>query len=188
MDAKTLCLAALSQGEASGYEIKKLLDQPPFDHFQDTGFGSIYPALTRLTQKGLLDCTAQAQEKRPDKKVYRLTPEGEAELVAQLTKPPQPDRVRSDFLFVLFMSDLLPRDAVARVIDQRIAFIEDELTEMRACEAEVVRPGHRFVFDLGHAYYQAVLGFLRDNRARLLAETPDASADVSPVADRESVS
>ncbi len=178
MDAKTLCLAALSLGEASGYEIKKLLDQPPFDHFQDTGFGSIYPALTRLTQEGLLACTARAQEKRPDKKVYRLTPEGEAELVAQLSKPPQPDRMRSDFLFVLFMSDLLPRETVGQAIDQRIALIEAELAEMRSCEAEVARPGHRFVLDLGLAYYQAVLDFLRDNRARLVSADPAVSQRV----------
>ena len=172
MDSKTLCLAALSLGEASGYEIKKLLDQPPFDHFQDTGFGSIYPALTRLAQEGLVEGQAQPQEKRPDKITYRLTAAGHRRLIAALSQPPAPDRFKSDFLLVLFMSDLLPRETVAQVIDERIAFLERELVEMRACEARVTLPGHRFVFDLGLAYYGAVLDYLRDNKARLLAAQP----------------
>ena len=175
MDSKTLCLAALSLGEASGYEIKKLLDQPPFDHFQDTGFGSIYPALTRLAKEGLVEGQAQPQEKRPDKITYRLTLAGHQRLIEALSRPPAPDRIRSDFLFVLFMSDLLPRETVARAIDERIALIEAELAEMRDCEAEITLPGHRFVFDLGAAYYGAVLAFLRDNRARLLASGPCVS-------------
>lgn len=172
MDSKTLCLAALSLGEASGYEIKKLLDQPPFDHFQDTGFGSIYPALTRLAQEGLVEGTTQAQEKRPDKITYRLTEAGRTRLIEALSRPPAPDRVRSDFALVLFMSDLLPRETVGRAIDARIALIEQELAEMRACEAEITLPGQRFVFDLGLAYYTACLEFLRDNKARLLAVEP----------------
>lgn len=182
MDSKTLCLAALSLGEASGYEIKKLLDQPPFDHFQDTGFGSIYPALTRLAREGLVEGTAQAQEKRPDKITYRLTEAGRGRLIEALSRPPAPDRFKSDFLLVLFMSDLLPRPVVARAIDERILLIEQELAEMRDCEPGVVLPGHRFVFDLGLAYYGAVLQFLRDNKAKLLAGNPEAARDVSPEA------
>jgi hypothetical protein len=41
---KTLCLAVLSMGDASGYEIKKLLEGP-FRHIHEASFGAIYPAL-----------------------------------------------------------------------------------------------------------------------------------------------
>lgn len=168
MDAKTLCLAALSLGDASGYEIKKTLDEPPFNHFQDTGFGSIYPALTRLAEEGLIEGTAQAQAKRPDKKVFRLTAAGRARLEAALQDPPGPDRFRSDFFFLLFMSDSLPADRVARLIDARIAEYDRELEAMAACEAEVTLPGHRFVFDFGLTYYRTMRAYLADNRERLL--------------------
>jgi len=171
MDARTLCLAALSLGDASGYEIKKTLDEPPFDHFQDTGFGSIYPALNRLAQDGLVAGTAQAQERRPDKKVYRLTDAGRDHLCQALLKPPGDDRLKSDFLFLLFMSDHMPREHLGRLIDQRIADIDAKLRHMDDCEHEVRERGHRFVFELGRSYYQCVRGFLERNRSWLVDES-----------------
>lgn len=176
MDAKTLCLAALSLGEASGYEIKKLLDGSPFSYFQDTGFGSIYPALTRLAEDGLAEGSEQVQQKRPDKKVYRLTPAGRQALLSALMVPPGPDRWRSDFAFLLFMSDLLPRDYVGRMIDRRIAEIEQELAEMDACEHQVTQPGHRFLFEMGRVHFISLRDYLRDNKQALL----DSRAPAEP--------
>ena len=76
MDARTLCLGALELGDASGYEIKKLYEEGDLSHFYAVGFGSIYPALTRLVDDGLAECFDQPQDKRPDKKVYALTEAG----------------------------------------------------------------------------------------------------------------
>ncbi|HKY95848.1 MAG TPA: PadR family transcriptional regulator [Kiloniellales bacterium] len=174
MDARTLCLAALSLGEASGYEIKKTLDEPPFHHFQDTGFGSIYPALNRLAREGLVSSSEQAQERRPDKKVYSLTPEGRERLQEALLQPPRPDRVKSDFLFLLFMARLMPREHLAKVIDQRIEDIDAKLAHMEECEHEVSERGHRFVFELGRSYYRFLRGFLLHNKDWLLDENTPA--------------
>ena len=46
MDVRTLCLGVLSMGSASGYEIKKRLENG-FGHFYDASFGSIYPGQSR---------------------------------------------------------------------------------------------------------------------------------------------
>jgi hypothetical protein len=48
MNVKTLCLGILSFGEASGYEIKKKVEEGLFSHFIDASYGSIYPALTQM--------------------------------------------------------------------------------------------------------------------------------------------
>jgi len=170
MDTRTLCLAALLGGESSGYEIKKRLDEPPFCHFQDTGFGSIYPALTRLAEDGLIEGNEQPQDKRPDKKVYALTESGRHHLVAQLMQPPGPDRFRSDFVFCLFMSDLLPREHVMELVDARIAALDAKLSEMRDCAEKVTGRATRFVFDLGYSFYSNERAFLAANRHRLLEE------------------
>lgn len=174
MDARTLCLAALSLGDASGYDVKKLLDEPPFDHFQDTGFASIYPALTRLAQEGLISGSTQAQERRPDKKVYTLTEAGRERLLQALLQPPGADRIRSDFLFHLFMSDRLPRDHLAQVLDRRLAEIDEKLQHMDECAHEVSERGHRFVFELGRSYYRFLRGFLTRNKEWLLDENAPA--------------
>src|SRR3546814_16524572 len=96
MDAKTLCLGVLSRGAASGYEIKKAFEEGPFSHFHQASFGSIYPALNALSADGLVAVRAQAQQKRPAKKIYSLTPKGRTELPAALMPTPGPPAARSD--------------------------------------------------------------------------------------------
>jgi DNA-binding PadR family transcriptional regulator len=158
----------LAREAASGYEIKKTLEQPPYCHFQDTGFGSIYPALNRLAQEGLVQVTEMAQEKRPDKKVYTITEAGRQAFLADLMAPPGPDRFRSDFLFVLFHGEQLPPELLRRLIDQRIADLDEHIARMQGCACSVESPGHRFVHALGLDYYRNAAKFLRDNRQHLL--------------------
>src|SRR5690606_31134512 len=115
MDVKTLCLGVLSRGEASGYEIKKAFQEGAFSHFHQASFGSIYPALNALAAEGLVAVRAQAQDKRPDKKIYSLAPKGQTALLAALMAPPAPDAMRSDFLFILFFAQHLPAARVAQL-------------------------------------------------------------------------
>ena len=179
MDAKTLCLAVLTKGDASGYEIKKALEEPPLGHFQDTGFGSIYPALTKLTEEGLVQGTAMAQEKRPDKKVYSITETGRRILLEALMEPPAPDRYRSDFLFVLFLGHLLPIAQLSEVIDRRIAYYEEQIARMEDCCLEDRPAGQHLVHGFGLALYRAAVQYLRENRAMLRSGAADTPALVA---------
>lgn len=167
MDAKTLCLAVLTRGDASGYEIKKALEEPPLGHFQDTGFGSIYPALTKLTDEGLVRVTEQPQKKRPDKKVYALTADGRARLNQALLTAPAPDRFRSDFLFVLYFGYLLSEDQLAQAVEERIAFYDSRIERMSSCDVDDLPAGQQLVHGFGLALYQAAADYLRANRGRL---------------------
>src|SRR3546814_20668435 len=107
MDVKTRCLCCLSRCEASGYEIKKAFEEGPFSHIHQASFGSIYPALNALSAAGLVAVRAQAQDKRPDKKIYSLAPKGRNALVAALMTAPAPDAMRSGFLFIARKSVVL---------------------------------------------------------------------------------
>ena len=172
MDAKTLCLAVLSRGEASGYEIKKKLEEPPFSHFQDTGFGSIYPALSALSNEGLVSGRAMPQDKRPDKKVYSVTPSGRTALVEALHQPPGPDRFRSDFLFLLFMADQLAPERLRLLIDERIAIYEERIAAMEGCGREVCAsaPARGFVHGFGLSLYRAARDYLVSHREAFLED------------------
>ena len=172
MDAKTLCLAILHRGDASGYEIKKALEEAPLTYFQDTGFGSIYPALTKLTEEGLVRGTAFQQKKRPAKKVYSITPSGEAHLVEALSEPPGPDRFRSDFLFVLFLGHLLPGERLRSMVDERIEYYESRVEHMAGCDLTQLPASQQLVHGFGLALYRAAADYLRANRDRL--EAPSA--------------
>ncbi len=180
MDVKILCLGVLSRGEASGYEIKKAFEEGPFSHFHQASFGSIYPALNALSAEGLVACRAQAQEKRPDKKIYSLTAEGRDFFCQALTAQPDHDRMRSDFLFILSFAQFLPPSRVAELIDQRIAWYRESIGRMEDCAATMSTPaGAAFVRGMGLAVYRAAAEYLEDNRDRLLAEVSEPSTLVA---------
>ncbi len=168
MDAKTVCLGLLSYGEASGYEIKKQLDEEPFRLFLDAGFGSIYPALKRLAADGLVTVRAQAQSSRPDKKTYSITPLGRLALLRTLERPPGPDRYRSDCLFMLHFADHLPARFLEGVIDQRIVLYRDLLRGIDDAPALDVDSGAGFAMGFGRAMYSAAIAYLEANKLALI--------------------
>ena len=170
MDIKTLCLGVLSRGDATGYEIKKAFEEGPFGHIHVASFGAIYPALHMLSEAGMVVGTEMAQEKRPDKKVFSITESGRAALFEALMAPPVEDKVRSDFLFILFFAHLLPAPRLAALIDQRIAWYRGCLERMESCGCHGGPAGERFVHGLGLAVYRAAEQYLTANRDRLLDE------------------
>ena len=50
MDTKSLCLAVLSYGDRSGYEIKKTFEEGPFSHIQGCRHSSCAPVPSMLHQ------------------------------------------------------------------------------------------------------------------------------------------
>ena len=175
MDVRTICLGILTRGDATGYEIKNLFEDDGYQHFVEASFGSIYPALNRLTEEGLVSVRAEAQEKRPDRKVYSITPAGRTALLAALMKPLAEDRHRSPFLFAMLFSDLLPAPRVCALVDGYIAQAEQKLTQLQQRASEQLLPGERFAVDLGHTMYRAMLEFLRSRRAEIEGQALQAA-------------
>ncbi|MDP6705465.1 MAG: PadR family transcriptional regulator [Alphaproteobacteria bacterium] len=163
MDVRTLCLGVLSMGDATGYEIKKTLEDS-FRPFYDASFGSIYPALGRLQDAGHVTCVEMAQEGRPDKKVYSLTPAGRQSLMAELAEPPAPDRIRSEFLVAMVFAEFMQSADVGELIERRIAALRETLAKLEAKELDDLSPGRRFVIGYGISFYRAGLAYLEANR------------------------
>jgi PadR family transcriptional regulator, regulatory protein AphA len=210
LDTKTLCLGALSQGPCSGYEIRKLFEEGPFGHFQDISFGSIYPALRQLAEDGLVTVTDQEQDGRPDKKVYRLTLDGQEALARAVSADPSEDKVRSDLMFSLYFAHLLSDEQIAKVLDTRIETHRLTVAELERCsqlaDAEGAAhcygesatpgnlPGQKFVRSLGIAIHRTCLDFYIENRDWLIenncrirdttvtADPSDESADAASLA------
>ncbi len=112
------------------------------------------------------------QDKRPDKKVYSITPAGRTALIEALGEPPGPDRFRSDFLFVLFLAEQMSGAQLRRLIDDRIALYEERISAMEsriegACQIEA---GPAFVHGFGLALYKGARDYLLANRDRFLEE------------------
>jgi PadR family transcriptional regulator, regulatory protein AphA len=170
MDVKTLCLGVLTEGDKTGYDIKRCFEDA-FSHFFVAGFGSIYPALAELSRRGLVTCRSVEQEGRPDKKIYSITVEGERVLVDELMSTPPRHRVRSEFLVLMYFAHMLPPTRLAAIIDQMIAKWEPVLAEVEHCAtaADVqMTPGMRFAAGYGRAVLGAALAYVRANKADLV--------------------
>ncbi|HLY05652.1 MAG TPA: PadR family transcriptional regulator [Rhizomicrobium sp.] len=169
MDVRTICLGLLTHADATGYEIKKRFEEDGFGHFAEASFGSIYPALSRLTEEGLVSVREEAQEKRPDRKVYSITDKGRTRFLEALNRPVQEDRNRSAFAFAMLFSHLLPRERVHALLESYIADKEARLARLNAHASEVHSPGELFVNGLGQTIYAAMLDYLRAHRSGLSA-------------------
>lgn len=166
MDVRTICLGILTRGDATGYEIKNLFQEDGYQHFVEASFGSIYPALNRLTEEGLVSVRAEAQEKRPDRKVYSITQAGRTAFIASLLKPLPEDRHRSPFVFAMLFSDLLPSAHVAAMIDAYIAQAETKLAQLNESNGKPKSAGEEFANGFGRAVYVSMLQFLKDQRTK----------------------
>jgi DNA-binding PadR family transcriptional regulator len=168
----------LAHGPASGYEIKKELEDGAYAHFFRASFGSIYPALARLAGEGLISGREQEQAKRPDKKVYSLTAAGTRELSRRLQAPIGPDYIRSEFLLVLFHADLVPAHHRRAILDARIEQLKGCIATMTSGGEEACQryqgAGPAFVHGYGLAIYRAELDYLESQRR--FFDVPGANA------------
>jgi PadR family transcriptional regulator, regulatory protein AphA len=171
MNIRTLCLGMLSIKEASGYELKKEIEDGMFRHFIDASYGSIYPALTQMNAEGLLTVRAEEQSGRPDKKVYAITETGRAALAKGLAVVPGKDKFKSEFLFEMLLQHLLSKEHVDLAISKQHADLSEDLDKIGNCRAEMGGkgddPGSRFVMGYGECVLRAALNFLEAQCPRL---------------------
>src|SRR5437764_10444502 len=93
-------LAALLEGEASGYELSKRFDVSVANFWTATP-QQLYRELERLSDDALIEARTVEQERRPNKRVWTLTPAGEAELLEFTRRPARPMALRDDLLVKL---------------------------------------------------------------------------------------
>ena len=172
LDTKILCLGVLVDGDASGYEIRKAFEEGALGHIQDAGFGSIYPALNKLNTDGLVTVRSFAQDGRPAKKVYSITDKGRLAFLDALMGPPAPDRLRSDFLFLMMHAPLLPPRQVEAMLDRRQGEYARKIEKMEECDGTGQRSvGHRFVHGFGLAIYRAAHDYIDAHCHEVVSES-----------------
>jgi DNA-binding PadR family transcriptional regulator len=178
MDVKTVCLGMLTDGEASGYDLKKQFESS-FAHFFAAGYGSIYPALSSLAEEDFVSCEHIPQEGKPDRKVYQITTAGRAHLLTALENPAPCHKVRSEFLATMCFAHLMTPGQIEVVLDSRIADTERYLAMFEKIECDCMDdwpPGMHFVLGFGKTMTAAVKAYVEENRHMLAAEQPAQTA------------
>lgn len=120
MSLKHAILGILRSQPMSGYELKTRSFDRTVAHFWSADQAQIYRTLDRLREEGLVTEDLVVQEDRPNKKVYRLTGAGEAELLQWLATPQQDPPLREPFLIQIFFGDALPRARLLEVLREKL--------------------------------------------------------------------
>ncbi len=177
MNTSHLCLGILTLGDASGYEIKKAFEET-FSHFQATSYGAIYPALSKLTDQGLVSFREEHQEKRPTKKVFSVTPQGLERFLNTLKTYEPTEQYRSDFLFLMMFAHLMPEDRVNELLRKQTELLQVELTILKRIitECQTLTPGMRFTLEYGIAANQALLELMQKRSSDLINEIQHAKS------------
>ncbi|HEY4248245.1 MAG TPA: helix-turn-helix transcriptional regulator [Lacunisphaera sp.] len=132
-------LSLLREQALHPYEIQRLLKARRKDDVLVLKRGSLYHAIKRLADAGLIEATETSREgRRPERTTYAITLAGRAVLPQWLKNLiAVPVRERSNFMGAMsFLFHLTPSDAIA-ALKSRISLLENELAsnEVRLTEA-----------------------------------------------------
>jgi DNA-binding PadR family transcriptional regulator len=112
-------LAALLEGEASGYELSKRFDVSVANFWTATP-QQLYRELEGLEAAGLLSARVIEQQRRPNKRLFAITDAGRDELSAFTAQPTRPTTLRDDLLVKLQAVDAGDLDAVRAAVAERM--------------------------------------------------------------------
>ncbi|NLV80598.1 MAG: PadR family transcriptional regulator [Rhodococcus sp.] len=119
-------LAALTNGDASGYDLAKAFDITVANYWSATP-QQLYRELDKMLEAGLVVARTVEQEKRPNKRMYSLTEEGTAALHRFTTSDPKPIAIRDELLVQVEAMERGDLDAVRTHIQQKLAASETKL-------------------------------------------------------------
>ncbi|HMK92597.1 MAG TPA: PadR family transcriptional regulator, partial [Thermoleophilia bacterium] len=90
MSVSYALLGLLEHEPNHGYELKRQYDEY-FGRDRPLPFGQVYATLSRLVRDGRVLAGGSAPGEGPERKLYAISPEGEAALEAWLTTPEAPE-------------------------------------------------------------------------------------------------
>lgn len=147
-------LGLLSHEELTGYEIKKRMDTT-LKFFWSASYGSIYPALNDLVNRGLATKREDKNSKR-NKLIYTITESGRDYLKKWLSLPIEKDELRYETLLKLFFGNekgeeqaLIHIEAFAKKIEKELPYLLQAEAILNKCLNE----------DTTHKYYLLTVKF-----------------------------
>jgi DNA-binding PadR family transcriptional regulator len=179
MNVRTICLAILYDGDASGYEIRKLSVEGEYSYFIDASYGAIYPALARLEQDELVTSRVEVQDGKPAKKVYSITALGRSVFIQSLFEKLEDDDFRSEFLLFLRFASELPQTLVEQRLSERLAQIDASLADFDRLKNDHPHPGDAWVIDYGRTCLSAARDYIHAHRGELIALARPDRADAA---------
>ncbi|MFD5618551.1 PadR family transcriptional regulator [Streptomyces yangpuensis] len=119
-------LAALLDGEFSGYELAKSFDIG-VANFWHASPQQLYAELAKLEKEGLVEGRQVVQETRPNKRLFRVTDAGRAELEDFAAAASKPSVIRDDLLVKVQNADRIGTGPVIAQLEERASAADAKL-------------------------------------------------------------
>lgn len=169
-------LGLLSHEELTGYEIKKRMDTT-LKYFWGASYGSIYPTLNGLVDRGLAQKRAGTENKR-NKLIYTITEDGREYLRNWLTMPVEKDELRYETLLKLFFGDeagasqtLLHIEAFQEKTEKELQYLLAAVETLKKVkEEDSAHQYYLLTVEFGIRTYQAYLEWCREAKDILSAK------------------
>ena len=126
MSLRDAVLAALLEGESSGYDLAKSFDASVANFWMATP-QQLYRELDRLAEQGLIQARVVHQERRPNKRMYSLTEAGREAIQRFTATAPKPSVIRDELLVKVSASDAGDAQAVREFIVERLQWATAKL-------------------------------------------------------------
>jgi DNA-binding PadR family transcriptional regulator len=127
MALRNAVMAALLEGEASGYDLAKGFDATVANFWMTTP-QQLYRELERMEAEGLVTARVIEQERRPNKRLFSLTKTGRAAIHAYTAESRgKPAVIRDELLVKVQCSDVGDIQAVRTAITERMEWATAKL-------------------------------------------------------------
>lgn len=125
-----------------GYELRREIELRKMERWADVKYGSIYPALRRLTAAGAIEALDPARTGQlPPRTPYRITDAGRAELQELLREAWRRPRFNAHAVDVaLVFAPLLAEGDIEQLLDERLGALDAVEEALRRAEDDAVGP------------------------------------------------
>lgn len=162
MPLEQALLGFLMRGPVHGYDLHQRV-QEELGEIWYMGISNVYGALKRLEQAGQVESSVSAQESRPPRKVYRITPAGKQSFRDWLRRPaPSIRDMRVEFPAKLYFFCTLGLAGVEDLIAAQEAACRERVEGLEQRIAGCApQDFNRSVFDFRRRQIEAILDWLQ---------------------------
>lgn len=136
-------LRLLADGQMHPYEMQQRIREYAIDHVVKVAHGSLYHAVARLAEQGLIEPVETSREgRRPERTVYAITGAGRDEARSRLREfTMRPLREYPSFGMALAFLSMLPPAEAAALLDHRSVALEAELAAHDTVVESLIKQG-----------------------------------------------
>lgn len=151
MSLKHAILVILEKEPAAGYDLLQKFRES-LGYFWNAKHQQIYKQLKQLLDDQLITVKMDHQENKPDKKIYSITTQGQAELVSWLSTPSTPSKINDVLLVKIYSANASNLHLINEELHSHIALHQKTLSTLLEIEltykglSEELRHQYRFPY------------------------------------------